>query len=535
MKLTDPELLELNELCQRLIDGVATRGEQAALQARLASSEEARRFYVRTMDLSASLFGYAGEMQSETPDLPRHSLGHETLAPALRWTIGGLAAAACLAVLLWHGGAGSPHATSDAPPAPDNEETVASLSGGKDCRWTGAALSSGQELRRGERLELASGVAEVTFDSGAEVVLEGPALLEVSSAWEAVLRRGTLKAVVPAEAVGFRVSHPQVEVVDLGTEFSMVAEETGAAEVFVLKGAVEAKAVEAADVPGAPVVLHEAQARRFARNGSSEVRDHDGKLARLRHKVALERFRPAAHYLHWSFDEASGRVAHVEVVGGAAGDFDARIEGDSGALAGAHVAGRWQRALGLSEQVAARSSLEDWAHAGPRTLAFWVKVPADSSFSESGALLTLPGSTTPAHALSLGWNRQPAQGPVGALRLDSGHAFAVASTPLRDDQWHHVAVVLKANPRHMAKLQVREYIDGRLEMLSGHRGGGRRDGAAPTPEAALWLGRSPERPGEHFRGTLDELFLADRILAPAEVKHLMENNTPLAAPEIAVR
>ena len=48
-----------------------------------------------------------------------------------------------------------------------------------------------------------------------------------------------LKASVPSEAVGFRISTPAVEVVDLGTEFTMLAEPAGtAAEVRVLKGEV---------------------------------------------------------------------------------------------------------------------------------------------------------------------------------------------------------------------------------------------------------------------------------------------------------
>jgi len=84
-----------------------------------------------------------------------------------------------------------------------DDEAIASLSGAKDPRWVGPALSTGGELHRGQRIELTSGFAEITFDSGAQVTLEGPASLDLNSAWEAALRHGTLKATVPPEAVGF--------------------------------------------------------------------------------------------------------------------------------------------------------------------------------------------------------------------------------------------------------------------------------------------------------------------------------------------
>ena len=97
---------------------------------------------------------------------------------------------------------------------------------------------------------------------------------------------------MPTEAIGFRVSNPEVEVVDLGTEFTMVADAKGGTDVYVLKGAVEAAAREGQGRE--PLVLHEQQARRFAKSGVSEVADRDQKMDRLVRKVALDRLtRPA--------------------------------------------------------------------------------------------------------------------------------------------------------------------------------------------------------------------------------------------------
>src|SRR5207249_503041 len=100
-------------------------------------------------------------------------------------------------------------------------EFVARVTGAKDLGAANqsAALQPGASLRKGQRLDLSAGYVEVTFDSGARVVLEGGASVDINSAWEATLRQGKLKASVPPEAVGFRVSNTFVDIIDLGTEF----------------------------------------------------------------------------------------------------------------------------------------------------------------------------------------------------------------------------------------------------------------------------------------------------------------------------
>ena len=228
--MTDNDRVELNKLISALTDGRATAAEHSRLGEMLEASEEARRFYVRSMAMSASLYGYAGEMQSERPE-PKNVI------PFSGWTrwAAPLAAAAAVLFGIWIARfLAGPNQPGNAEEQP---ESVAHLSGSKDCKWIGAAPAPGDEFARGRHLELESGFAEVTFDSGAQITLTGPAMLDVRSAWEAELLRGTLKANVPPEAVGFRVINAAVEVVDLGTEFSMTAEEGGVAEVFVLKGA----------------------------------------------------------------------------------------------------------------------------------------------------------------------------------------------------------------------------------------------------------------------------------------------------------
>ena len=370
------------------------------------------------------------------------------------------------------------------------------------------------------------------------MTLEGPASLDLSSAWDAVLHRGTLKANVPTEAIGFRISNPSVEVTDLGTEFSMVADEGGATEVFVLKGAVEAAPRDAAGNAGETVVLRETQSRRFAVAGGTDVRDRDAKLAKHMRKVAIERFTRPANYVHWSFDEEAG-AAQAETIGMAQDGFTAQLEPAAEALsAGTRTDGRWERALQLDGKLCAKAPFPGIGKRAPRTVAFWIKVPADAPLPDSGAMLAWPLGSA-GRGIEIGWNRHPLDGALGALRTSAARNSVIGSTPLRDGRWHHLAVVFSPKQKADAAPQIRQYVDGRLDGIATRRSGKRTRGSqtesahvAGSAEEALWIGRNLAggASGMNFRGALDELFIADRVLTPPEIRHLMTHNKP-ATPE----
>ncbi|HYR59564.1 MAG TPA: FecR domain-containing protein, partial [Chthoniobacteraceae bacterium] len=381
--MSDAEVLELNALCSALVDRSLDHAGRARLGALLAASEEARRFYVRNMALSASLHDYAGELQSDEPEVP--GVASRVLRiPAWRWALGTLAAAAAIVLAFWFGNATTRRSAETIAASSDDETFVATLSATNECRWNGARPELGEELRQGRQLELAAGLAEVTFNSGAQLVLEGPATLDLASAWEAVLRRGSLRANVPAEAVGFRVSNPDVQVTDLGTEFSMVASESGGTEVFVLKGSVEASAGGRAQ----PITLREQQARRFDRSSITEVRDREQKLKRWAGKSKLVQFTKPANYAHWSFDEPEGATFHAETIGFAtAENLDGQIVA-SGAAGPSRAPGRRERALALDGRTIASAPLPRATNAGT-TIAFWVRVPEDAALTEAGPIIAL--------------------------------------------------------------------------------------------------------------------------------------------------
>ena len=363
--MTDNDRVELNELISALVDGRATAAEHSRLEEMLAASDEARRFYVRSMAMSASLYEHAGEMQSERPE-PQNVIH---VAGWSRWAAP-LAAAAAVLFGIW---ITRFFLSPDQPLNADEQpESVAHLSGSKDCKWIGPAPAPGDEFVRGRRLELVSGFAELTFDSGAQITLTGPATLDLRSAWEAELQRGTLKANVPPEAIGFRVINSAVEVVDLGTEFSMTAEEGGAAEVFVLKGAVEVQPRNQGGGGDQPrSVLREKQARRFAKAGASEVRDGEKKFQRFNAKIAVERMGHPLNYVRWSFDEGAGDIAGS--VSNSSGTAEMHL-GKGSASESRWTDGRWGRALQFNGQPAVPANLSGAASRGARSIACWVRL-----------------------------------------------------------------------------------------------------------------------------------------------------------------
>ncbi len=100
-----------------------------------------------------------------------------------------------------------------------------------------AGLSVGRALMAGRVFVVESGLLEIAFESGARVVVEGPAEFAPHTRNALQLLRGRLTATVPPRARGFVVQTPQTSILDLGTKFG-VAVEAGETYVEVFEGLV---------------------------------------------------------------------------------------------------------------------------------------------------------------------------------------------------------------------------------------------------------------------------------------------------------
>ena len=148
---------------------------------------------------------------------------------------------------------------------------VATLLRSHGCRWEDGAEAprEGQRLTPG-RLRLREGVAVVRFDGGASAILDGVCDFEVKTAGSARVLAGSVALRAPEEAAGFVLQTPASDLVDLGTEFSVRVEPTGATEVHVQDGEVQWQATAG---PGrTDRILREGHALRFDDPGDPSTR-----------------------------------------------------------------------------------------------------------------------------------------------------------------------------------------------------------------------------------------------------------------------
>ncbi len=106
-----------------------------------------------------------------------------------------------------------------------------------DARWSNEQAET--SIRLGKRYELAGGHVEIALARGTWVLVEGPAAWQFDSDQHLQLHGGRVAARVPRAAAGFTVNTPTASIVDLGTEFAVEVDPTGATSLAVLRGAVE--------------------------------------------------------------------------------------------------------------------------------------------------------------------------------------------------------------------------------------------------------------------------------------------------------
>jgi hypothetical protein len=211
---------------------------------------------------------------------------------------------------------------------------VARVTGASEPVWGQASdiREQNASLVVGHRLELASGLVEVTFGSGAVVVLEGPARFVAVSRGSGRLERGTLCGQVPTRAKGFRIDTPLVEVIDLGTEFAIEVGNRGATGVHVFLGVVETLWNDRNDQPQS-LRLAAGQAAQFSARTGAVVRSAS-EPRRFRRELAPA---PAGHELNLDLADI---VGHGDGTG--TGRRDVGINprnGESATPQAGHIAG----------------------------------------------------------------------------------------------------------------------------------------------------------------------------------------------------
>jgi hypothetical protein len=116
---------------------------------------------------------------------------------------------------------------------------VATLTDSLQAKWADAAapIEKGMRVVTGnERLLLTEGYVELLFDNHTRVTVEGPAEFQILTDDRIFLNYGKVYLTVPTEAIGFSVYTQNAKIIDLGTEFGVLAEIGGNTQLHVVKG-----------------------------------------------------------------------------------------------------------------------------------------------------------------------------------------------------------------------------------------------------------------------------------------------------------
>jgi hypothetical protein len=267
---------EARDLIDDYLSGSIAPQSLLRLEQLLSAGESLRAYFVRYSQLDTQLYlsakanqagakavaAIAGSVESRDSS-PRTSATGGGAAGQRRWLrwMSGLAAmlVVALAAGWW----------LTRSPASDPGGDIAWLVNAQNVQWTDDSASRG-ELRSGRILSMHRGLAEIRFKSGASIVLEGPAKLELLSESSARLSHGKLTARVPESAKGFQIISPTGRVVDLGTEFGMSVRNDGSADVVVFEGKVEAYSGVGT---GGKVSVTERQGARINADGVLKLRE----------------------------------------------------------------------------------------------------------------------------------------------------------------------------------------------------------------------------------------------------------------------
>ena len=285
MNITAAIAPEAQSLIEAVCNGIADDTQLRNLESLLLTDEKARKFYAYLLELDANLQWYVGSLhagntafkefiaakqtvQQPVPAFPTTLPTSSSLFPSTLgylssgWTISYLSATVVTGLLIlgfWLMPVPRPEqiAKSVLPSAPVAEPKayVGRITGVVDCKIGDSRVSLGQEF------QLASGLLEITYDTGAKVILQGPVTysVETNGGYLAVGKltgklgkkndeckmindelRTHVSDIHPSSFIlhPFSIRTPTATVTDLGTEFGVEVDREASAHVYVFSGAV---------------------------------------------------------------------------------------------------------------------------------------------------------------------------------------------------------------------------------------------------------------------------------------------------------
>lgn len=271
-----PAASELSDLLGQLCDGILSRHDVQRLEDLVLNAPDLRRQYIEILHLHAALrWNQPEHVQIDGKQHPfvREGRGQEAAKPPTLqrssaylalFSISGLyslasqrvALSIALVAIVFYGaftlvawnlrpGRNELAVGRESSTTTQNRqfESVATVTATYDCSWRNVqgATQPREGLPVQERipLQMDRGLIELQTKRGVQMLVKGPADWTLDAENSVSLRSGSLVAMVPPQAIGFTVTTPSAQVVDLGTEFGVEVSKQGATEVQVFHGKVE--------------------------------------------------------------------------------------------------------------------------------------------------------------------------------------------------------------------------------------------------------------------------------------------------------
>ncbi|MGJ8656590.1 MAG: FecR domain-containing protein [Akkermansiaceae bacterium] len=221
MKKSDQELLDL------YFQERASDEQIAELERRMLADSELRTQYLQVAMTESSLRKIALQEHEVPSQLPQDIVFPPSREKSLRQLVFIGSLAACAALFFWIG--------QEKPT--EKPTSVGVILSSELAGWQSEnSTIDGAEFSPGV-YTLRTGIVTMGFHSGAEMVLEGPARIEVVTDMEIIFDYGNASFSVPEQAIGFQVTTRHGKVVDLGTRFSLsIGENQGKSRLTVEEG-----------------------------------------------------------------------------------------------------------------------------------------------------------------------------------------------------------------------------------------------------------------------------------------------------------
>jgi hypothetical protein len=611
MNTTLPQPGELDNLLAALVDGELGEKQFSQLQQYLSEHPAAEVYYRRYMRLCAFLeFEHAAIKTDDGPDardaagndrrgtddeLPAQLLPHNlgafptlppstmeppvapSLLPLFSTTLSdpvayfsGWPVAYVVATVLLAAGLIAAHLTPKSYPVqtvqrslptrgrslPGPEmQSVGRITGMVDCRFAAGSKTEGQRPKAlvsiADKFVLLSGLLEITYDTGATVILQGPVTYQVESVAGGFLSLGKLTARVentktkdqrpktedphPSSLIPhplFVVRTPTATVTDLGTEFGVEVSSEGHTTSHVFRGAIELRIASVNGIAmGVARVLRENQSARVERTAAGlrlQEASIDGATFVRADRFAISAAQSGPNrFDRW---EAHSRQLQADPALVAYYTFAPPANGDTGRLpnlsaAGRTLDGRVEGAEWVHGRLPGKYALyfhgrnsgdrvilpheERFRFTGPFSVAVWFKL---DRFAEQFQAIVAKGDRS--------WRIQRHR-DTDLVTFDTNWMASSESLPSRtkvfDGRWHLAVATYRPVGK---KAEMRFYLDGRLEA--------EKPNALPLEQtdAPVWIGADSTLSGLELYGLIDEVAILGRVLGSDEVEAMFRAGCP---------